>query len=474
MPTPAKNQEPPTGGDACEDWATNELATADLGDARRTQRLQRLVTLMANRPGATIPNACGTWAETKAAYRFFANDAIEPDAILAGHRDATLQRIDQHEIVLNVQDTTYLSFPTLAATEGLGPIGNQGTPGLVTHACLAVSTDGVPLGVLGEHTWARPPKPKRQREKQRRNTGTEGKESQRWLDMLETSTQGMPEHVRVVAVADREADIFGFLDHALGLGQEVLVRSCYNRATSDGYAWEQAETTQPLGTMDVEIERSGNRPARTARLEVRACPIAVKQPDPRCHRRDGPTVDLSMIIASEPDPPDGVEPITWRLLTSLPAAERDEAVRCVEWYALRWRIERFFFVLKSGCGIEELQLKARDRIERALAVFSVVAWRLQFLTHQARQDPEASCEPFLSPTEWRLAHCVANKTKTPPKDPPSLREGVRLVARLGGFLARKGDGEPGVKVLWRGLTRLHDMVLAVDTVSGLQEEATSG
>lgn len=266
----------------------------------------------------------------KAAYRFFSKPAIDPGEILAGHRDAMLQRIQEQEAILAVQDTTYLSCPILAATQGLGPIGSQGTPGLVTPACLAVSTTGVPLGVLRERTWVRPPKPKRQRENERRNTGTEDKDSQRWLDTLDTSTDGLSDEVGVVAVADREADIFGFLEHVLGLSQDVLVRSCYNRATNDRCAWDQAEAGDPLGTPEVEIERSGNRPARTARLEVRTSPVTVKQPDPRCHRRPGPTVDPSMALASEPDPLEGIEPIPWLLLTSLPAAGLDDAVRCVD------------------------------------------------------------------------------------------------------------------------------------------------
>lgn len=474
MAKPAKNHGTDSPPDERDDWAATEFATVQLGDARRSKRLVHLVTTMANRPGTSIPNACGGWAETKAAYRFLSNDAIDPDAVLDAHRHATMQRVGEHDVVLAVQDTTYFTFATHPATEGLGPIGEQGTLGLIAHTCLAVSPAGVPLGVLGQHTWARPPNPKRRTEKQRRTAPIRDKESQRWLDMLETSAQGLPREVGVVAVADREADIFEFLDHAVHLGQDVLVRSCYDRATEDGYAWERADNAPLAGTMCVEIPRSGNRPARTAVLELRSATVEVKKPDPRCHRRPGPTVPLTMLVASEREAPEGVEPVCWRLLTSLPADTFEDLERCVEWYALRWRIERFFYTLKSGCRMEDLQLKARDRIERALCVLSVVAWRLLALTHQARETPEASCEGFLSRAEWRLAHCVVHRTRTPPAEPPSLREGVRLIARLGGFLARTGDGEPGVKVLWRGFARLHDLVLASEFGVGLEGGSTCG
>ena len=453
--------------DAHAVWAASEFRNIDLGDARRAHRLVSLASTAARNPGASIPAACGGWNETKAAYRFLANEDIEPQRILEAHREATLGRVAKHDTVLAVQDTTYLNFGASPATEGLGPIGEENTRGMIAHTCLAVSPQGVPLGVLAQHVWARPPQAQRLTEKQRRGTPTAKKESQRWLDMLETSARGMPRRVRVVAVADREADIFDFLARAAALGQDVLVRSCYDRATSDGYAWQEAEEAPVAGTMAVEIPRTGGRPARTVDLELRYTGVKLKKPDPRAHRRPRPVLPLTMLIARERGAPKGAEPVCWRLLTSLSLDSPEDARRCVAWYALRWRIERFFYTLKSGCRTEDLQLKTRSRLSRALAVFSVVAWRLLALTYAARETPEASCRGFLSEGEWSLAHCVVNRTRDPPVQPPTLRDGVRLIARLGGFLNRKGDGEPGVKVLWRGFARLNDLVLAADYGSAL-------
>jgi hypothetical protein len=429
---------------------------------------------VAPHPGASIPAACGGWNETKAAYGFLSNEAIEPQRILDAHRGATMERVAKHATVLAVQDTTYLNQGECPATEGLGPIGEEGTRGMIVHVCLAVSPQGVPLGVLGQYAWARPPQAKRLTEKQRRGTPTAKKESRRWLDMLSASTRGMPRSVRVVVVADREADIFDILARAAELGQEVLIRSCYDRATSDGYAWQEAEGAPVAGTMAVEIARTGGRPARRAILELHYAKVKVKEPDPRAHHRPRPGLALTMLIARERRAPRGVEPVCWRLRTSLPVDSAKAARRCLERYALPWRIERFFYTLKSGCRIEGLQLKTRSRLSRALTVFSVVAWRLLALTCAAREAPDVSSRGFLSADEWRLAHCVVKRTRNPPPGPPTLRDGVRLIARLGGFLARRGDREPGVKVLWRGFARLHDLVLAAEFASTLREGATYG
>lgn len=429
---------------------------------------------MAQQPGASIPLACGGWNETKAAYRFLSNEAVEPQRILDAHREATIERVAKHDTVLAIQDTTYLYQGTRPATEGLGPIGEEWTRGMIAHTCLAVSPTGVPLGVLGQHVWARPPQAKRLPENRRRGTPTAKKESQRWIDMLSTSAQGMPPGVRVVAVADREADIFDFLSGAAALGQDVLIRSSYDRATSDGYAWQEAEAAPVAGTMEVEIPRSGGRPARTAVLELRYVEVRVKKPDPRARRRPRPVLPLTMLIARERGAPKGVEPVCWKLLTSLPVGRPEDAIQCVKWYAMRWRIERFFYTLKSGCRVEDLQLKTLGRLNRALAVLSVVAWRLLALMYASREAPDVSSRGFLSDGEWRLAYCVVHRTRQPPSEAPTVRDGVRLIARLGGFLARKGDGEPGVKVLWRGFSRLHDLLLAADYAANLGRGATYG
>ncbi|WP_416666359.1 IS4 family transposase [Egbenema bharatensis] len=187
-------------------------------------------------------------------------------------------------------------------------------------------------------------------------------------------------------------------------------------------------------------------------------PVTVEVPrnHPTPHKLE--PVTLNAVFVEEAVPPsDGGKPIRWLLLTSLPIESFEQVSQCVEWYSYRWLIERFHYTLKSGCGIEELQLESALRKRKALATYSIVAWRLMWLTYQARLTPDASCQVVLQPAEWRLL-----RRKFVPKSrsnkPPTLRQAMVWIAQLGGFLARKGDGEPGVKTLWRGLTKLHNLM----------------
>ncbi|GAX42403.1 transposase [Tolypothrix sp. NIES-4075] len=159
----------------------------------------------------------------------------------------------------------------------------------------------------------------------------------------------------------------------------------------------------------------------------------------------------------EENPPLLITAISWLLLTTLDVNGVDDVVRCVSWYSYRWLIERYHYTLKSGCSIEKLQLETARRIEMALATYSIVAWRLLWLTYEARINPEQPCDTVLETYEWQSLCATISQTSNPPPEPPSLRDAVLFIAYLGGFLGRKGDGEPGVKTIWRGLRRLHDI-----------------
>jgi hypothetical protein len=217
--------------------------------------------------------------------------------------------------------------------------------------------------------------------------------------------------------------------------------------------------TAAAGTMTVDLRRGDDRPPRQAVLTIRFATLEIAPPSNHPRRKELPHLRLTAILAEEEHPPPGQKPVRWWLLTTLPIATLADAMQAVRWYARRWLVERYHFVLKSGCQVEKLQLGTAQRLERALATYAVVAWRLLWLTYEARQAPDASCETVLPREQWQVLHCVVNKTDTVPATPPSLREAVRQIARLGGFLARKGDGEPGVKTIWRGLRRLEDLVV---------------
>ena len=239
----------------------------------------------------------------------------------------------------------------------------------------------------------------------------------------------------------------------------LLIRANHNRRVEHPSHYLQAAIAQApvAGTTTVEVSAKAGRPPRQATLSVRYQPLPILPPRNRRGRTQLPAITVKVIWAHEEHPPEGTEPISWLLLTTLNVTSFEQACQCLRWYALRWLIERFHYVLKSGCRIEQLQLETRERIQRALATYVIVAWRLLWLTYEARLNPQQSCEVAFETFEWQALYCHVHQSTTPPTQPPSLAQAVLWIAQLGGFLARRHDGSPGVKTLWRGMRRLHDM-----------------
>jgi len=210
------------------------------------------------------------------------------------------------------------------------------------------------------------------------------------------------------------------------------------------------------GHITITVPRKKGQPHREAKLFIRYDKISLKPPRYRCKEKLKP-VTIWAVWAHESDAPDGVEPISWMLLTTMPVHSFEEALEKVQWYTCRWQIEIFFKILKSGCRIEEIQLATAERIKRCLALYAIIAWRVLFLTMVSRSIPKMPCDVLLELEEWQALYCFTNQTKTPPSKPPTLMEATRMIAKLGGFLGRKSDGHPGPTVIWRGLQRLGDI-----------------
>ena len=208
--------------------------------------------------------------------------------------------------------------------------------------------------------------------------------------------------------------------------------------------------------MTIVVPRQDEYKSRTACLSIRHASFDFSPPINRAKNFQHQSVALNVISAIEENPPPDVKPITWLLLTSLEVNSFDQATCRLRWYTYRWLIERYHYVLKSGCRIEQLQLKTAERIKKALATYSIVAWRLLWLTYQARENPSLPCDTILEKYEWQSLYCHFHGFPLP-QEPPSIQQVVTWIAQLGGFLARRHDGFPGVKTLWRGLQRFHDI-----------------
>ena len=272
----------------------------------------------------------------------------------------------------------------------------------------------------------------------------------------------------MVTVADREADSFDLFARPRPPRCDLLVRAVHDRRVTaeTRRLWATARAAPGSVVVPVAVGRRADRPPREARLTLRWTPAALLPPRHRPGRAARPPVPVTAVLAEEPAPPPGEAPICWLLLTTRPVADGEAAPACVRWYASRWLVERFRYALKSGCRVEARQLRTTARLGRALAVSAIVAWRLLWLTHLSRAEPDQPCTAALTAAEWQVLFRTRHPTAPLPAQPPPLGQAVRWLARLGGWLDRAGDGEPGVKVLWRGPRRLDDLTLGWPLTTG--------
>jgi hypothetical protein len=389
---------------------------------------------------------------------FLNNERVTPEKIVEGQRAACVERIQERgdSVVLLVQDTTDFDFSHHPHTSGMGTLENPYMSGFWVHTTLAVSGLGVPVGVWAQDIWVRDAADLGQA-RQRPKRAFEEKESYKWIRGL-PDLAAVQTVTQVVTVGDCEAHIYEGMDQMAFQAVDFLVRACHGRSTTlEGVEVFAAVAQWPVQQRySLSLQRRPDRDPRDAQVELRFGTVTLKAPARA--RPHSPTLTVQVVEVVEPVPPPGEEAVHWLLLTSLPVATRAQAQHVVTWYTYRWLIERFHYVLKSGCKLEERQLQTQSRLERLLAVFNLVAWRLLWLTYQARQTPDASCLLALSDPEWQALYAYHHRTTRLPTSPPTLQQVVRWIAQLGGFLGRTGDGDPGVKVLWRGWTRLQDIV----------------
>ena len=440
-------------------WAVSEFADAELGDVRRTTRLVELAHLLAQHPTAALPEACGDGAMLKAAYRFFDNDAIEPQAVLLSHIEATYGRLSKVPVVLAVQDTTEVDWTAHHATQGLGPLGHLACQGLLVHSTLAFTPERVPLGLVAQQVWARDPADvgKRARRKQ---LPIAQKESQKWLTSLEAVVNAHAEcpQTRFVSIGDREADVYDLLAAARPAGVELLIRAAWDRCVHapERSVWATVEAQPVVAQLLLQVPRRDAQPAREATLALRFCRLTLCPP--RHRKAEGlPEVVLWAVQVREVDPPAEVQPIAWLLLTTVAVDRVEDAIERVQWYACRWGIEVWHRMLKSGCRIEARQLATDERLERCLTLYSVMAWRVFSAVMLARAAPELPCDVLLALEAWQALYCAIHHCPTPPDCPPTLGEAVRWLAQLGGFVGRRRRDQPGAETLWRGFQHLTDL-----------------
>jgi len=473
-------------------WAVEEMRTVDLKDERLNHRLAEVLSQLGGQPTASIPAACGGYAEMAAAYRMFDNGKVGFDNVLKPHVDATRRRIAEQPEVILVPDTTEIDLTKpQQQVAGAGPLDRGARRGVFLHPLHAFTPDGTPLGTVHASVWSRddaPPPPAAQRAARRKHTPIEAKESHRWLDAFEQAREEARRapQTRFVYVADSEADIYELLAEAQAQPREVdwIVRAAQDRALQPD-AEKHAENkglghtaahhlrepvlkqdvlfTQPITVRGrqakVQCEdrrRRQPRQSRTAVVEVRAAGVTLRAP--WRHDRRLPDVRVNVVLVREVDPPADDAAVEWILLTSMPIDEVEPVRQVIAYYCVRWMIEVLFRTLKTGCRVERRRFEHVDRFLPCLATYLIVTWRTLYVCRLGRALPEISCEAIFEPAEWKSVYRVVRR-QSPPSQAPTLREMVRMVAQLGGYVNRKRDAEPGPQTVWLGLQRTHDIAM---------------
>lgn len=461
----------------------SELSTAELGDKRLSKRLVTIVDSFHAKPNMSIPAATNGRAEMEAAYRFFNNDKVNPDAIHDPHRAATLERIRQVPVILLPQDTTDIDVSRpQQQVKGAGPMECESRTGAFYHSMVAFTPEGLALGTVWRKSWAREKIEKEltptEKSYKRQNTPIEEKESMRWLEGVRaarTVAEECPE-TQCIAIGDSEADIYELFAESRETGNskplELIIRACHNRKLNDcDDGLLESVRKSPLlyeCTLDVSRripkvsgdtrKRREERDSRVAAVEVRARSVTLRPP-PRLRGKMSAVV-LNAVLVEEVNPPKGQTPIQWILITTLPIDELEMVRLIVEYYCVRWQIEIYFKTLKSGCRIEERYFETLPALLNCVAVYAIVAWKILYLCRLSRECPDIDCEVVFTPSEWKSVY-MATRREDPPETPPTLNEIVRMIASLGGYVNRNSTS-PGTQTLWFGLQRLHDLSTAWD------------
>jgi hypothetical protein len=429
--------QPGEGLDGPE-WAQHEFGGAELGDLRLSTRLVESARALGAQPGRAFCGAAqGELAAVKGYYRFIGlpEDAqVTVAAMLAPHRQRTLQRMMAQPTVLCIQDGTDLNYTSLVQCEGLGSLGTNQTgarsAGLHLHSTLAVTTEGLPLGVLDARCEA-PPTRADDDERLSSDIPIEDKKTFGWIQGLRQCEQAaaqMPD-TRLVSVMDREADFFELFEAQRRRDKvDLLVRAKHDRITGDKLSlFDQMRSDTVKSRLAIAVPRQSARakkskqkaraghPQRTAQVQLRYREVVLPAPK---HHAGKPPLRLWAVHVREPRPPAGVAPLEWFLLSTREIASVEQAQECLRWYCLRWRIEDWHRVLKSGCRVEALQHKTAERLKRAIALNLVIAWRIMLLTLLGRQAPELPADVLLSDLEIEVLQAYAKKT--PSNDPSCL------------------------------------------------------
>ena len=445
-------------------WSKETFGGAQLGDKRRTSRLVKVAGDLAQATGVSLAASCqGDRAAQEAAYRFARSPFVEPQAIAEAGFAATAKDAATYATLLAIEDSTTLSYRHGVVDE-LGDLGGKEDAtarGMWVHSVLLVDPESaLTVGLVEQERWIRDPEARGQKH-QRRERDYEDKESFKWQQASENLRHRLgPELMkRVVSECDREADVYLYLADKVEHGERFNIRAQWDRNVLDGdeakaHLFEVLDRAPECGKAQVEVPQRGGRPARSAELVLRKARVRLVRPA-SLEAKYPAHVGVNVVLAREEHPPVGREPLEWVLLTSEPINTPAEVERVLRWYRLRWRIEVFHKVWKTGAGVERQRMQSADNLERIAVVLEFVAVRLMQLREHFEHHTHVPCDQVLDPDEWKLLWVSVEKSR-PPTRCPSGDWAFHALARLAGWTDTKRTGQVGWDTLWRGWATLQE------------------
>lgn len=463
-------------------WIKEEFTDISFNDNRLKKRFEKVAQGLAEKSEKNISSSFESWSEIKGCYRFFNNEKVTCSRILRPHSERTLKRIREHKRVLFLQDTVVLSYGKRLGATGLDFChrnlkSEDQVKGLILHGQLAISDKGLPLGVIHQEFTSRKrfkgPRTSARTE-ERKKQPIKKKESFKWIGSIEKSKSLDTGDSEIIHVADREGDIYELYKECSKWKEKYLIRASVNRSinkkfkscSSEDKLFDFLLSKKAQGRVKVRLSsaRKG-RKYREAKLSIIYKEITLPPPRKK-PGKELPFLPMTAVVAVERNAPRNENPIKWILLTNVPVSSVEEAQERVRWYSMRWNIELFHKVLKSGFAVEKTQMREGERIKKYVTLKSILAWRIFWLTRYFDENKTRSCEIVLTEYEWKVLYKKFNKGRSLPKKPPPIEVVFIWLGRLGGFIGRRGDGTPGFMSLWRGWMRFMDLLDDYQTFCG--------
>jgi Transposase DNA-binding/Transposase DDE domain len=432
---------------------------SNFGDARLDQRFQKIVSVSLKEYDSSIPQAFKKNSQIKATYRFLNNSKVNSERILASQFSGSTDSFES--IVLAVHDTTELDFTGKKSSKQLGSLSFLKRKGILLHNTLLLTEKGIPTSVFDQYFWTRSADTLGKK-KQRKHSPIEQKESARWINGIEKVNKfflDKPANM-VINICDREGDIYELLQVERPTNCHYLIRSCNNRLVNpkdsqEKKIWDSVGSTPLQGSYTLEITDQKTGEKRDATIGIKILHSVELTPPYRKNSKLKP-IEVNIICAKEINPPNDIAAIDWKLLTSLPIENVDKALTLINYYSSRWRIERFHYVLKQGCAVEDLQLEQEHNLKNAISLYSIVACQILAMLYLSRENPKAPISTVgYTSKQYHWLHTYLQKAynfkfEKELLENATIENFILLVGILGGY-QRHNKPHPGVKLIWKGL-----------------------